>query len=121
MLMKISIFAGLVLALSGCSGLGAEGTLTFDGSGNGSHSQTPNCAAQGSIKGSGATTDGQVMVTVRDSSGKQLFSQSFSGQFTLASTALNGASGSWSFVAQRSASGLGTAPFAGHYEFYVDC
>lgn len=121
MIGKIVLYAGLVFALAGCAGAGAESTLRFDGNGNGTHSETPQCDDQGKVKGSGSIPDGDVMVTVKDSAGKQLFQQSFKGDFTLDERTVSGASGTWSFQAQRSGDDLAGDAFAGDYAFYVNC
>jgi hypothetical protein len=121
MIMKLLCFGALLVALSGCAGVGAETTLKFDGSGNGTHSETPKCDDQGKVKGSGSIPDGGVIVTLQDSSGKQLFQRTFQGEFTLDEETLTGASGTWHIEAQRSGDGLAGDAFAGNYAFYVNC
>jgi len=118
---KSMLCGALVLALSGCAGAGAETTLKFDGAGNGTHSETPNCDDQGKVKGSGNIPDGDVVVTMKDSSGKQLFQQNFSGDFTLDERTLTGASGAWNIQASRSGDDLAGDAFSGQYAFYVNC
>lgn len=124
--MKYVLCAGLVLALSGCTAKGTEATppeamLKYDGNGNGVHSETPQCDDQGKVKGSGGVPDGDVTITLKDSSGRQLLQQTFKGDFTLDEKTVSGASGTWNFQAQRSSDDLAGDPFAGHYVFYVDC
>jgi hypothetical protein len=121
MFLKLLLTAGLLIALSGCAGVGAESTLKFSGDGNGTHSDTPKCDDQGALTGSGNVPDGSVMLTVKDSAGKQLLQQTFKGEFTLAKTTVSGAAGTWSVVAQRSSDDLAGDPFSGHYAFYVNC
>ncbi|HLF16491.1 MAG TPA: hypothetical protein VI796_03555 [Candidatus Thermoplasmatota archaeon] len=112
---------GTVSALAGCAGAGAESTLEYDGIANGTHSDSVNCDDQGTINGSGNVPDGSVLITLKDSEGKQLLRQSFSGDFTLAKTAVSGASGAWSFQAQRSGDDLVGDAFSGDYAFHVNC
>lgn len=118
---KYMVCGALVVALSGCAGLGAETTLKFDGSGNGTHSETPKCDDQGKVKGTGSIPDGNVVITMKDSSGKQLFQQTFEGDFTLDERTLTGASGTWNIHASRSGDDLAGDAFQGNYAFYVNC
>lgn len=109
------------VALSGCAGLGSESTLRYDGAANGTHSDAMRCDDQGTIRGSGNVPDGAVLITLSDSDGKQLFQRTFKGDFTLASETVSGASGTWSFGAQRSGDDLVGDSFSGDYAFHVDC
>lgn len=118
---KYVLCAGLLVALSGCAGVGAETTLKFDGSGNGSHSEAPACDDQGKVKGSGSIADGDVMITLKDSSGDQLFRQTFKGDFTLDERTVSGASGTWDIHAQRGGDDLAGDAFSGNYAFHVNC
>ncbi len=112
--------AGIVLAISGCMGAGAS-NLSYDGQANGTHSDTATCDDQGSIKGSGTIPDGSVLITLKDSAGKQLFQQSFKESFTLAAKTVSGASGTWTLDAQRSGDDLVGDSFSGKYDFNLDC
>lgn len=115
------IAAGLILTLSGCSGIGAEASLEYSGSANGTHSDSFKCDDQGTIKGSGNVPDGQVSITLKDSDGKVLFQQTFKEAFTLDARTVSGASGSWSFDASRSGDDVVGDAFSGNYEFHVNC
>lgn len=113
--------AGILIVLSGCAGVGAESTLEYDGSENGTHSDAIKCDDQGSIKGSGNIPDGTVAVTLTDAEGKVLLQQTFQGDFTLEEKDVSGASGSWSFRALRSGDDVVGDSFSGDYEFHVNC
>lgn len=121
MIGKYALLTGLLLVFSGCAGVGAETTLKFDGSGNGTHSETPRCDDEGQVKGTGSIPDGDVLVTLKDSSGKQLFQQTFKGDFTLDERTVSGASGTWNIHAQRGGDDLAGDAFSGNYAFYVNC
>ena len=118
---KYVLCAAAVLALSGCAGVGSESTLKYDGNANGTHSETPGCDDQGKIKGSGHVPDGNVLVTLKDSNGKQLFQQTFNGDFTLDEETVSGASGTWNLQAQRSGDDLAGDAFSGDYAFHLNC
>lgn len=106
---------------AGCAGLTAEASLEYDGASNGSHSDKADCDASGSVTGSGEITDGSVQVTVQDSDGTEMFSQSFSGPFDLDETGLDGDSGTWTLEAVRIGDDLAGDEFRGDYEFHLDC
>ena len=112
-----------VVALAGCakSGIGADARLTFDGSGNGTHSERANCDDSGRIGGSGDVTDGTVRVRVTDVDGTQLFSQDFEGDFDLDDQTLTGDSGEWKIEATRSGNDLAGDEFQGDYQFNLVC
>ena len=115
------ISAGIVLALAGCTGSGGDANLSYDGAADGTHSETAACDDQGTIKGSGNVLDGTVLITLRDSAGKQLFQQAFQDSFTLDSQTVSGASGTWKIDAQRSGDDLVGDSFSGKYDFRVNC
>ena len=115
------VSAGLVVALSGCTGDGGSSNLSYDGKANGSHSDTAGCDDQGTIQGSGNIPDGAVLITLKDSAGKQLFQQTFKDSFTLDKRTVSGASGTWSIEARRSGDDLVGDSFSGKYDFTVDC
>jgi len=121
MIANYVLYAGIILALSGCTGAEAASTLKYNGSANGTHSETSRCDDQGSIKGSGNIPDGAVVVTLKDSAGKQLLQQTFKGDFTLAEKTVAGASGTWSLHAARQGDDLAGDAFSGKYTFYLDC
>jgi hypothetical protein len=121
MKLRYATCAGIVLVLAGCAGVGAESTLKYDGTANGTHSETPGCDDQGKLKGSGNVPDGQVLITLKDSAGKQLMQQSFKGEFTFPEQTVTGASGTWSLAASRSGDDLAGDAFAGNYAFYLNC
>jgi hypothetical protein len=110
-----------VLLLAGCASAPAS-SLAFDGKGNGTHSDTATCDDAGTIKGRGNVADGSVLVTLKDSAGKQLFQQTFKGEFTLESKPVSGASGTWTIDGSRSSDDtLGGDPFSGNYSFNLSC
>lgn len=121
MILKLILTTITLLAISGCAGAGAEATLKYDGKANGTHSQTPTCDDQGAIKGSGNIPDGEVVVTLKDSDGKQMFTQTFKGDFTLSEKTVSGASGKWSLMASRSGDDLAGDAFSGKYAFHLNC
>jgi hypothetical protein len=115
------IAAALFLTLAGCAESGADGSLTYDGSANGSHDQSITCDNQGTIEGSGDVTVGQIRVTLTDSNGATLLDQTYNDRFTLAETTVSGSSGTWSLSAVRSSASLTGDSFSGNYEFHVNC
>jgi hypothetical protein len=121
MIMKLILSASILALLAGCTDGGADAELKYDGAANGSHSDAAKCDDEGTIKGSGSIPDGEVLVTLKDSAGKTLLSQTFKGDFTLDPVAVSGASGSWSFDAARSGDDVVGDSFSGDYAFYVNC
>lgn len=118
----MTLIAGTaMLALSGCAGLTSEADLAYDGNSNGSHSDSADCDADGAFNGSGSITDGSVRVTVTDSDGTTLFSESYSSSFTLAKQTLTGDSGEWTIKAQRSGDDVLGDAFRGDYDFFLNC
>jgi hypothetical protein len=111
----------VAIAMAGCAGAGSDASLSYDGSSNGTHSDSVKCDDAGSIKGSGNVPDGEVLVTLKDSAGRQLLSQTFKGDFTLASKAVSGSSGTWSFSASRTGDDIVGDTFRGDYAFHVTC
>lgn len=116
-----ALLALATLGLSGCAGFTAEADLSFDGSGNGSHSDAADCDADGTVFGAGSITDGQVAVRVTDSEGNTLYSQVFDGDFDLSAQELTGHSGTWTLHATRGGDDLVGDPFRGDYELYLEC
>ncbi|HET6398972.1 MAG TPA: hypothetical protein VFH47_05405 [Candidatus Thermoplasmatota archaeon] len=114
-----AISASLLVALAGCAGAAAN--LSYNGSANGTHSETADCDDAGTIKGSGHVRDGSVLITLKDAAGKQLFQQSFKGEFKLDAKAVSGSSGTWTLSAQRNGDDLLGDAFSGKYGFNVDC
>ncbi len=112
---------GTAFALAGCTDGGAEANLSYTGEEDGVHSESVTCDDAGTIKGSGSIPDGEVLVTLKDSAGKQLLQQTFKGDFTLDETKVSGSSGSWSFQAQRTSDDLVGDSFSGNYVFNVNC
>lgn len=121
----IALLLTAVMALAGCAGgggtLGSDASLTFDGSGSGSHSEEADCNDEGTLTGDGNVSDGRLEVTVSDGGGDEVFSQSFEGEFTLEPKQMNGASGSWEITADRSGDDLAGDEFQGKYTFRLDC
>lgn len=123
-LLMMIVAGTAMMALSGCTavdGLTAEAELTYDGSSNGDHSDRADCDAKGELSGAGDIHDGGVHVTVEDSDGTILFSQTFDGSFTLADTTLDGDSGAWTLHAIRGGDDVVGDEFGGEYQFYLDC
>jgi hypothetical protein len=118
---KYVFCAAAMLALSGCAGLGSDSTLKYDGTANGTHSESPGCDDQGRIAGSGNVADGSVLVTLKDSTGKQLFQQTFKGDFKLDEKTVSGAAGTWNLQAERSGDDLAGDAFSGKYAFHLKC
>lgn len=112
---------GTALVLAGCTDVGAQADLNYNGQENGSHSQSVQCSDAGTIKGSGSITDGEVLITLQDADGKQLLQRTFSGDFTLDETRVSGSSGSWSFQAQRTSDSTLGDEFSGSYAFSLSC
>ena len=121
MIGKLVLCVIALVAVSGCAGLGSESTLKYDGNANGTHSESPGCDDQGKIKGTGSIPDGTVLITLADSAGKQLMSQTFKGEFNLAEQTVSGASGTWMLKAQRSGDDLAGDAFSGEYAFHLNC
>lgn len=119
--------AMLVLAtalLAGCNQvneLAAEAELLYDGAQSGTHSDTTSCDADGSIKGSGDITDGQVAVRVTDGDGTTMFQRTFDGEFSLPKQSLDGDSGDWTLSAARGGDDLLGDEFRGEYAFFLNC
>lgn len=112
---------GSAFALAGCTASGAQADLQYNGEEDGAHSESVECDDSGSIKGSGSIPDGEVLIILKDSAGKQLLQQTFKGDFTLDETKVSGAAGSWSFQAQRTSDDLIGDTFSGNYAFHVSC
>src|SRR5688500_18111149 len=85
-----------LLALAGCIGdSGGSASVSFDGSGNGSHDDSADCDSDGTLVASGQVDQGQVDVRVTDGDGRAVFSRQFDGGANLDAEALDGASGTW--------------------------
>lgn len=121
----IALLVTATMTLAGCAGgggtLGSDASLTFDGSGSGTHSEEVDCNDDGTLTGDGNVSDGQLQVTVTDGSGDEVFSQTFEGEFTLEPKTMNGASGTWEVQGERSGDDLAGDEFQGEYTFRLDC
>jgi len=116
----LALAGGFLLA--GCAGdSGGSTSLDYNGANDGTHNATTHCNSDGTLSGSGKIDNGSVRITVRDGSGTQLFSQSYSSSFDAAANAMHGASGTWTVEGTRSGAGLVGAPFSGHYSFHLAC
>jgi hypothetical protein len=115
--------SALALLLSGCVGdSGGSASVSFDGQGNGSHSDSTDCDSDGTLVASGQVDSGQVNVRVTDGDGQTVFDRQFDGGANLEAEALDGASGEWQITAIRSADTVlvGQA-FSGDYSFRLSC
>jgi hypothetical protein len=118
------LFAALVLAagLAGCVGdSGGGASVSFDGSGNGSHDDKTRCDKDATIFSNGQVDKGQVDVRVTDGDGREAFRQEFDGGANMDARSLTGASGTWRIAATRSSDTLLGAEFSGHYTFNLSC
>lgn len=114
--------ASLALLLSGCVGdSGGSASVSFDGQGNGSHSDGTDCDSDGTLVASGQVDAGQVDVRITDGDGKVVFSRQFDGGANLDAQALDGASGDWEITALRTSDTLLGQPFSGDYSFRLSC
>lgn len=117
----------LSMALAGC--LGADNqieaksfNLAYDGSESGDHEAMGACDSEGTLAGSGTIHDGSVRIQMRDGSGNVRFEQTYSGDFTIESQALSGASGTWKMSGARIGNdALLGDQFQGSYSITVRC
>lgn len=120
-----AILLTAAMTLAGCAGgggtLGSDASLTFDGTGGGSHDDSADCGDEGTITGDGNIQDGTVSVVVTDGGGDQVFEQEYEGEFTIEPETVNGASGTWQIEATRGGEGLAGDEFQGEYTFRLDC
>ncbi|MHB1260843.1 MAG: hypothetical protein ACYC2H_03920 [Thermoplasmatota archaeon] len=111
-----------LLALAGCIGdSGGSASVSFDGTGNGSHDDSTDCDKDGTLYATGQVDAGQVDVRVTDGDGRPVFSRQFDGGANLEAEALDGASGSWTIRATRSSDSLLGSEFSGDYSFRLSC
>ncbi|MES2155145.1 MAG: hypothetical protein V4510_08430 [bacterium] len=114
-----------LVALAGCvfggGDSGGAADVSYDGTDNGTHSETARCNSDGTLTGSGKIDNGQVRITVTDGSGNQMFSNTYSSSFDAGAESMHGASGGWTVQAVRSGSGLVGTPFSGNYHFHLAC
>lgn len=117
----------LAVLLAGCSdgqvsndaggqSVSGEGSLAYNGASAGSHSDKTECGATGELHVNSNMGSGSLTVTVKDSSGRSLASETYNkvGQ-TTESLDLSGAAGTWTLSATR---GSG---FTGQYTLHVQC
>jgi hypothetical protein len=120
--MRLVLLIPAALLLAGCIGdSGHSAKVSFDGTGNGSHSDSTKCDDDGTLFADGQVDKGQVDVTVRDGDGKTLFTQQFDGGANMDAKALTGASGTWEVSAVRTSDSVLGEPFSGHYNFRLAC
>ncbi len=117
----LTAFAVLVL-LAGCIGdSGGSAELSYDGDDIGSHNESEKCDKEGHLFGSGSIDSGSVRVTVTTDDGER-YSDTFTGDFSLASQELTGQSGTWTLTATRvGGSNIGLSGFSGSYSFTMTC
>lgn len=122
-MLRLAAFALLsIAALSGCIGdSGGSASVSFDGSGNGSHDDSTDCDSDGTLVASGQVDEGQVDVRVTDGDGATVFSRQFDGGANLDTEPLDGASGDWTIRAVRSSDSLLGTEFSGDYSFNLSC
>ncbi|MHB1261190.1 MAG: hypothetical protein ACYC2H_05685 [Thermoplasmatota archaeon] len=127
--MRFAPFVMTVLCaalLSGCANnasndgagqsVAQDGNLAFNGTGSGSHSSKFDCDGSGSVSFGANLGSGSVTVTVKDSTGKSLYSKTANGVGQTGETKdVEGAAGEWTISATR-ASG-----FTGQYGVDVSC
>lgn len=112
----------LALLLTGCIGdSGGSASVSFDGTGNGSHDDATDCDDDGTLVASGQVDEGQVDVHVMDGDGRTVFEREFDGGANLDAQALSGASGRWEIHAVRSSDAILGSPFSGDYSFRLSC
>lgn len=117
--MSLLLFA---VPFAGCIGdSGGSASVSFDGSGNGSHSDSSDCDDDGTVFGSGNVDAGQVTVRVTDGDGRQIYADTFDGGVNVETEGVDGASGEWDIVATRSSDTLLGTPFSGDYSFKLSC
>jgi hypothetical protein len=111
-----------ILLLAGCIGdSGGTAEVSFDGTGNGSHEDSAKCNDDGTLVSNGQVDEGQVDVRVTDGDGRTVFSQEFDGGANLDAKSIEGASGTWTVHATRSADMILGSPFSGDYTFRLTC
>ena len=121
--LRPAIVAPLLAAgVAGCVGdSGGSASVSFDGSGNGSHDDSTRCDKDATVFSNGQVDQGQVDVRVTDGDGREAFSQQFDGGANMDARSLSGASGTWRISATRSSDTLLGAEFSGHYTFNLSC
>ena len=118
----LTLLPFLLLAIAGCIGdSGGSAKVSYDGSGNGTDSDSTDCDDDGTLVASGQVDSGQVNVRVTDGDGRQVFAQQFDGGANLDTQALSGESGKWTLTAVRSSDTLLGSPFSGDYTFRLSC
>ena len=121
-MIRIVLVVAAVVLLAGCTGdSGGSAKLSYNGTGIGSHDDSSKCDKDGHLFGSGTIERGSVHVTVTTDDGEH-YSDSFTGDFSLASQELTGQSGRWTLTATRvGSSNLGLSGFDGEYSFTMTC
>jgi hypothetical protein len=112
----------LAAVLAGCVGdSGGSASVSFDGTGNGSHDDQTKCDKDATVFSNGQVDKGQVDVRVTDGDGREAFHQQFDGGANMDARSLSGASGTWRISATRSSDTLLGDEFSGHYTFNLSC
>ncbi|HET6405517.1 MAG TPA: hypothetical protein VFH78_12795 [Candidatus Thermoplasmatota archaeon] len=117
----------LSMALAGC--LGAQNqiesksfNLAYDGAQSGNHEATGACDSEGTLAGRGTIHDGRVRIRMSDGSGNTRFDKTYSGDFTIETQDLAGASGTWKMSGERDGNdALLGDQFKGSYSITVRC
>lgn len=128
----LACLAVLALLLAGCSNspdgqtAEAEGSLAYNGASTGTHQSDPfECDGSANVHLSANVGSGRVSVSVRDSTGRAVFTRTVEGPGqTSDSQDASGTAGDWSISVTRSgSSGVPGAPgsFSGQYAIHVDC
>lgn len=121
-LLRPTALALLLAGLAGCIGdSGGSASVSFDGSGNGSHDDETRCDKDATVFSNGQVDEGQVDVRVTDGDGREAFRQQFDGGANMDARGLSGASGTWRISAIRSSDTILGAEFSGHYTFSLSC
>lgn len=118
----VCALASVVASLAGCVGdSGGSARISYEGNEIGTHDESEKCDKDGHLLGSGSIDRGSVQVSVTTDDGEH-YSDSFTGDFTLASEELTGQSGTWTLRATRiGGTNLGLSGFDGSYSFTMTC
>jgi hypothetical protein len=116
----LSVFVAALLA--GCTaGAGEALELSYEGTDSGTHDDSAECDDDATLVGTGNVEDGQVVLTVSDGSGDDVFTRTFDGGIDLEGEQLDGASGTWTVTAVRGGDDLVGDEFNGQYTFGLAC
>jgi hypothetical protein len=95
--------------------------LAYDGDQSGNHETAGACDAEGTLTGHGAIADGRVRIQVLDGSGNSRFDQTYTGDFTVPTHDISGASGTWKITGEREGNDLVGDAFKGSYTVTQRC